>query len=72
MPPTTTIELATGVQGRDLGRVADDVEAAINCFGERQPDGTWIPHTADAEGEPLLDMQDYLINASSRRRAFAK
>ncbi len=37
-----------------------------------QPDGTWIPHTADANGEPLLDMQEYLINASSRRRATAK
>jgi polyphosphate kinase len=37
-----------------------------------QPDGTWIPHTADRAGEPLLDMQDYLINASSRRRTIAK
>jgi polyphosphate kinase len=37
-----------------------------------QPDGTWIPHTSDAEGNPLLDMQEYLINASSRRRAAAK
>jgi polyphosphate kinase len=37
-----------------------------------QPDGTWVPHTADRAGEPLLDMQDYLINASSRRRTTAK
>ena len=37
-----------------------------------QPDGTWIAFTTDAEGRPLLDMQDYLINASSRRRALAK
>jgi polyphosphate kinase len=37
-----------------------------------QPDGTWIPHTAHASGEPLLDMQEYLINTSSRRRATAK
>jgi polyphosphate kinase len=37
-----------------------------------QPDGTWIPHTADEHREPLLDMQEYLINASSRRRAAAK
>jgi polyphosphate kinase len=34
-----------------------------------QPDGTWIAFTADSEGKPLLDMQDYLINATSRRRA---
>jgi polyphosphate kinase len=37
-----------------------------------QPDGTWIPHTANEHGEPLLDMQEYLINATSRRRATAK
>jgi len=37
-----------------------------------QPDGTWIPHTTDAEGRPLRDMQEYLINASSRRRAAVK
>jgi polyphosphate kinase len=37
-----------------------------------QPDGTWIPHTTDRNGDPLLDMQDYLINASSRRRATVK
>jgi polyphosphate kinase len=37
-----------------------------------QPDGTWIPHTANEHGEPLLDMQEYLINATSRRRAVAK
>jgi polyphosphate kinase len=36
-----------------------------------EPDGTWIPHTTDAEGHPLLDMQEYLINATSRRRAAA-
>ena len=37
-----------------------------------QPDGTWIPHTTDAEGRPLRDMQEYLINASSRRRTAVK
>jgi polyphosphate kinase len=37
-----------------------------------QPDGSWIAFTTDAEGRPLLDMQEYLINATSRRRAGAK
>jgi polyphosphate kinase len=37
-----------------------------------QPDGTWIAFTTDAEGRPLLDMQEYLINATSRRRTVAK
>ena len=34
-----------------------------------QPDGTWIPFTVDEEGKPLVDMQEYLINVKSRRRA---
>jgi polyphosphate kinase len=37
-----------------------------------QPDGTWIPHTTDPNGDPLLDMQEYLINATSRRRTASK
>ena len=37
-----------------------------------QPDGTWIAYTADDQGRPLLDMQEYLINAKSRRRAGTK
>ena len=37
-----------------------------------QPDGTWIAYTLDDDGEPLLDMQDYLINTKSRRRVGAK
>ena len=37
-----------------------------------QPDGTWIAFTANDQGEPLLDMQEYLINRTSRRRAGTK
>jgi polyphosphate kinase len=37
-----------------------------------QPDGTWIPFTLDDRGQPLLDMQEYLINATSHRRTLAK
>ena len=33
-----------------------------------QPDGSWIPYTTNEEGRPLLDMQEHLINAKSRRR----
>jgi polyphosphate kinase len=32
-------------------------------------DGTWTQRTTNAEGEPLLDMQEYLITVKSRRRA---
>ena len=37
-----------------------------------QPDGTWIAFTADEQGQPLVDMQEYLINRTSRRRAGTK
>jgi polyphosphate kinase len=37
-----------------------------------QPDGTWVAFTTDENGEPLLDMQELLINRKSRRRANAK
>ena len=39
-----TIELTMGVHGRDLGHVSDDVAQVFDEFGERQPDGTWIPY----------------------------
>jgi polyphosphate kinase len=31
-------------------------------------DGTWTPKTTNDQGEPLVDMQDYLITTKSRRR----
>ncbi len=35
-------------------------------------DGVWTAHTSNAAGEPLLDMQDYLITSKSRRRTSPK
>ena len=35
-------------------------------------DGVWTAHTSTPEGEPLLDMQEYLITTKSRRRASTK
>jgi multidrug efflux pump subunit AcrB len=36
-----TIDLTMGVQGRDLGHVADDVAAVVAKYGKAQSDGTW-------------------------------
>ncbi len=38
-----TMDLTLGVQGRDLGHVADDVARVIGEFGKAQPDGSWLP-----------------------------
>jgi polyphosphate kinase len=56
----------------EIGELFDIAFDEGTASWQLQPDGTWIPHTADAGGEPLLDMQEYLINTSSRRRATAK
>ncbi|NYE73236.1 RNA degradosome polyphosphate kinase [Microlunatus parietis] len=31
-------------------------------------EGRWTPRTTDADGSPLLDLQEFLINAKTRRR----
>lgn len=38
-----TIEMTMGVQGRDLGHVADDVGRLLDEFGVSQGDATWRP-----------------------------
>ncbi len=45
-----TIELTMGVQGRDLGHVADDVVKVVDAFGVRQPDKSWAPYDPEASG----------------------
>jgi multidrug efflux pump subunit AcrB len=49
-----TIELTMGVEGRDLGHVADDVTRAIDQFGVRQPEGHWTPYDPSSEGGRTL------------------
>jgi multidrug efflux pump subunit AcrB len=39
-----TVDLTMGVQGRDLGHVADDVARVVNEYGAAQADDTWIPY----------------------------
>ena len=39
-----TIDLTMGVEGRDLGHVADDVAKVVNEFGNLQKDGRWNPY----------------------------
>jgi polyphosphate kinase len=56
----------------EIGELFDIAFDEGTASWQLQPDGTWIPHTADDTGEPLLDMQEYLINTSSRRRVTGK
>ncbi len=55
-----------------ISELFDIAFAKSTASWKLQPDGSWIPFTTDDQGRPLLDMQEYLINATSRRRAAAK
>lgn len=49
-----TIDLTMGVYGRDLGHVADDVEAIIRQYGRPLKRGGWTPFDPDsAERTPM-------------------
>lgn len=48
-----TIDLTMGVEGRDLGHVADDVSKVIDNFGERQKDGRWDPYDPTKPGKKV-------------------
>jgi polyphosphate kinase len=55
-----------------ISELFDIAFAKSTASWKLQPDGSWIAFTTDAQGRPLLDMQEYLINATSRRRTAAK
>ena len=42
-----TIDLTMGVAGRDLGHVADDINAAVAKYGKARPDGGLTPFDPD-------------------------
>jgi multidrug efflux pump subunit AcrB len=64
-----TIDLTMGTYGRDLGHVSDDVMAAIEPFGERQDDGSWIPYDpSSGEKRPLKGSKIVLSGEYSRMR----
>ena len=64
-----TMDLTLGVQGRDLGHVADDVAGVIGEFGIRQNDGTWFPFdptVGSARREPMKGAMIELSGEYSR------
>ena len=53
----------------EIGELFDLAFAKGTASWKLQPDGTWTQFTRDADGQPLQDMQEHLINVKSRRRA---
>ncbi len=57
---------------REISALFDIAFDKATASWKLQPDGTWIAYTLGDDGQPLLDMQEYLINIKSRRRTSAK
>ncbi|HEX4608835.1 MAG TPA: efflux RND transporter permease subunit, partial [Urbifossiella sp.] len=50
-----TMDLTLGVQGRDLGHVADEVYRVVAKYGKEREDGGWTPYDPDAGGEKPME-----------------
>lgn len=71
-----TIDISLNVVERDLGHVADDVQEALNAFGERQGAAsaeseslgtTWQAYDPSAEGKQLLEGTDIVLSGEYSR-----
>jgi multidrug efflux pump subunit AcrB len=48
-----TIDLTMGVEKRDLGHVASDVQKLVAKYGKKKPEGGWIPFDPDEPGQKI-------------------
>jgi multidrug efflux pump subunit AcrB len=60
----STIDLTMGVDGRDLGHVAADVEKVVNRFGKIQLDGSWLPYDPDDHSPRRATIKGAMIELS--------
>jgi len=58
-----TIDLTMGVEGRDLGHVAADVQKLVARYGKKRPNGGWTPYDPDA-AENNIPMEGSKITMS--------
>jgi multidrug efflux pump subunit AcrB len=50
-----TIDLTMGVEGRDLGHVAADVNRVVAKYGQERADGGWTPYDPDDSGQKPME-----------------
>lgn len=63
-----SIDLNLGIEGRDLGHVAADVNKTLDTFGQRQPSGSWIPFDpADPQKKKLLTGTEFVLKGEYGR-----
>jgi len=63
--------ISSPAHAAEIGELFDVAFDKGTASWKLQPDGSWVQFTIDAEGKPLLDMQDWLIGTKSRRRLTA-
>jgi multidrug efflux pump subunit AcrB len=62
-----TIDLTMGIEGRDLGHVADDVAAVVGRFGESQGRGAWAPYDPKSADKKLLPGSKIVLSGEYSR-----
>jgi multidrug efflux pump subunit AcrB len=62
-----TIELTMGVQGRDLGHVADDVTQVLDEFGQPAGNSTWIPFDPSSGEKRKLPGSKIVLSGEYRK-----
>ncbi len=62
-----TMDLTMGVEGRDLGHVAEEVRAAVARFGEALPDGTWTPYDPTSDQPKPMEGSKILISGEYQK-----
>ena len=62
------IELVMGIEGRDLGHVADEVAEVLDSYGVPQPNSTWAPYLEkigiESPNDPLATLKGVRIEMS--------
>src|SRR5580658_8462340 len=49
------MDLTMGVQGRDIGHVAEDVSRVVSKFGKERPDGGWSPFDPEDTAHKVME-----------------
>lgn len=62
-----TIDLTMGVSGRDLGHVAEEVQAAVSHFGEKRDDGSWVPFDPDSKEHKTLEGSQIILSGEYQK-----
>ncbi|HVW02807.1 MAG TPA: efflux RND transporter permease subunit, partial [Planctomycetaceae bacterium] len=62
-----SIDLAMGVEGRDLGHVADDVYAAVSKFGDQIEPGVWTPYDPSSQEHTPMKGSRLLLSGEYTR-----